>query len=88
MKDNPAQDPKTLKEIANSLKTLADVPGTDLSENQDVKDLYQTVTQSQIADLQKTTLTDEQKKTLAEIEDLYAQGKYADALEKILLLNI
>jgi hypothetical protein len=37
--------------------------------------------------LQKTTLTDDQKKTLTEVEDLYTQGKYADALEKILLIN-
>ncbi|MCX6718106.1 MAG: hypothetical protein NTY81_00680 [Candidatus Staskawiczbacteria bacterium] len=87
LKKNPVKDPQTLKEIANSLKTLADVPGTDLSENSDVKDLYQIVAQSQIADLQKTTLTDSQKKTLIDIEDLYNQGKYTDALEKILLIS-
>lgn len=84
---NNTADSQTIKDIASSLKTLADVPGIDLSENSDVKDLYQTVVQSQIADLQKTTLTDEQKKTLTEIEDLYNQGKYVDALEKILLIN-
>ena len=87
IKDNPTKDSQTIKEIASSLKTLSDVPGADLTTNQDVKDLYQTVVQSQIADLQKTTLTDEQSKTLAEVEDLYGQGKYADALEKILLIN-
>jgi len=87
LKDNPAQDSKTLKEIAVSLKMLANVPGTDLSENQDVKDLYQTIVQSQIADLQKTTLTDEQKSTLIEIKELYEDGKYVEALEKILLIS-
>jgi hypothetical protein len=87
LKDNPAQDPATIKEIANSLKTLADVPGTDLSANPEVKDLYQAVVQSQIADLVKTTLTDEQKNTLTEAQDLYHQGKYSEALEKILLIN-
>jgi uncharacterized protein YoxC len=87
LKNNPVNNPQTIKDIASSLKTLADVPGTDLSENQDVKDLYQTVVQSQIADLQKTTLTDDQKNTLAEAQDLYNQGKYTDALEKILLIN-
>ena len=76
-----------MKDIANSLKTLADVPGTDLSANQDVKDLYQAVVQSQIADLSKMTLTDEQNKALDEAKDLYFQGKYTDALEKILLIN-
>ena len=87
LKANPVQDPATIKEIANSLKTLADVPGTDLTVNQNVKDLYQAVVQSQIADLLKTTLTDEQAKILTQAQDLYNQGKYSDALEKILLIN-
>jgi len=80
LKSNATNDPQTIRSIASSLKILADVPGTDLSENQDVKDLYQTVVESQIADLQKETLTDDQKNTLAQAEDLYSQGKYADAL--------
>jgi hypothetical protein len=87
LNNNPTQDPKALKEIAASLKTLASVQGTDLSQNTDVIDLYQTVVQRQIADLQKATLTDEQKATLAEAQDLYSQGKYTDALERILLIN-
>ena len=87
LKNNPVKDSQTIKEIASSLKTLADVPGTDLSGNSDVKDLYQTIVQSQLADLQKTTLTDGQEIALTEAEDLYNQGKYADALEKILLIN-
>ena len=87
LRNNPVQDSKTIKEIASSLKTLADVPGTDLSENSDVKDLYQTVVQSQIADLEKSTLTADQINTLTEAKDLYDQGKYTDALEKILLIN-
>ncbi len=87
LKNNPTQNSKTIKEIATSLKTLADVPGTDLSENSDVKDLYQTVVQSQIADLEKSTLTDDQANILIEIKSLYDQGKYNDALEKILLIS-
>lgn len=86
LKDSPT-DSQTLKEIATSLKTLADVPGTDLSENADVKDLYQTVVQSQIADLESLTLTDDQKIVLEEIKGLYDEGKYTDALEKILLIG-
>jgi hypothetical protein len=87
LKANPVSDQKTLKEIAASLKTLANVPGTDLSENSDVRDLYQTVVQRQITDLQKTTLTEAQKTTLTEIESLSEQGKFAEALEKILLID-
>jgi len=84
LKDSPA-DTETIRNIATSLKTLADVPGTDIAENSDVKDLCQTLVESQIAVLQNTTLTEEQQTTLSEIEDLYEQGEYADALEKILL---
>jgi hypothetical protein len=63
------------------------VPGTDLSENQDVKDLYQIIVEGEIAGLQKTTLTDEQRNMLVEAVELYNQGKFTDALEKILLIN-
>jgi len=87
LKDSPTTDQATIKEIASSLKVLADVPGTDLSVNPDVISLYQAVVYSQIADLQGTTLTNEQKDILAEAIDLYSQKKYADALEKILLIS-
>ena len=68
----------TIKNIASSLKTLADVPGTNLTTSPDIENLYQTVVQNQIADLQKTTLTDDQKSALAQAEDLYNQGKYTE----------
>ena len=87
LKNNPTKDPQTIKNIATSLKVLADVPGTDLTETQDVKDLYQTVVQNQIADLQKTTLTDSQKSILNKAEDLYSQGKYSEALELLMTNN-
>lgn len=85
LKNNPVNDPTTIKDIANSLKTLADVPGADLTSNQNVKDLYQAVVQSQITDLKKVTLTNAQSNMLLQVEDLYSQGKYADAL--VLLMS-
>lgn len=84
LKNNPAQDSQTLKEITSSFKTLADVPGTDLTSNPDVNYVYQTLAQNQIADLQKTTLTDDQKNTLAQAQDLYNQGNYEKAFELLL----
>lgn len=87
LKENPVDDPNTLKEIAVSLKVLADVPGADLTANPEVKDLYQTVVERQIADLEKTTLTDSQQEMLIEVKDLYSQEKYIDALEEILTIN-
>jgi len=80
LKNTQIKDPQTIQEI---VKTLADISSTDLSTNSDIKDLVE----NQIADLQKTTLTSEQNNTLTQIEDLYKQEKYADALEKILLIN-
>jgi len=87
LKNNPTTDSQAIKNIASSLKTLADVPGTDLSENPDVKDLYKTVAYNQINDLESTTLTQEQKNALTDAENLYNQGKYMDALEKVLMIN-
>jgi hypothetical protein len=87
LKDNPVQDSQTIKDIATSLKTLADVPGTDIASNSDVKDLYQAVVQSQITDLKNTTLTKEKEKILSQVEELYKKGDYSQALEKILLIS-
>ncbi len=80
-------DPSTIKEIANTLKTLADVPGTDLAANSDLADLYQAVVQNEISDLQTTNLQDRQKVKLSQAENLYNQGKYSDALEAVLSIN-
>jgi len=83
LKSNPTQDPQAIKILA---KTLADIPG-DVSTTQDVTDLKKTVVATEIIDLQKTTLTDEQETTLTEAVYLYNKGEYADALEKILLID-
>lgn len=87
LKQNPTTDQVTIREIATSLKTLADIPGTDLSANPDVKDLYKTLVESQIVDLEKTTLTTDQQSILDGVKDLYESGNYADALEEILTIN-
>lgn len=84
---NNLVDSNSVKEIAAGLKTLADMPGSSLVESQDVINLYQTVVMSQIADLEKSTLTDDQKKILVEVKELYANSKYTEALEKILLIS-
>ena len=85
LKANPVKDSQTLKSIANSLKTLADVTGkgADFTADPNVQALYQTVVESQIADLQKTTLTQDQQKILAQAQGLYKKGDYSGALEKI-----
>ena len=83
LEDNTADDPQTLKEIAVSLKTLAAVPGTDLTNSLGIGALYQIVAQQQIDELKKATLTVGQQEILVEVEDLYNKGNYSVALEKI-----
>lgn len=83
-------DQKDIKEIANSLKTLASVSGesgVNVTENTDVNDLYKTVVLNQIDDLQQAMLTDIQKDQLKVIGDLYEKGEYAQALEMIVGIN-
>jgi len=87
LKSSKTENSQTIKDIVSSLKTLADVPGTDLTATPAIKGLYQAVVQSQIVDLQETTLADEQKETLSQAIELYNQGKYTEALEKILLIG-
>lgn len=87
LKENNVKDPETIKEIVNNLKTLASVSTENLEENTGVKDLYQTIVETQISDLKEATLTDSQKEILKVVEDLYKKGKYAEALEKVLLIS-
>jgi len=89
LKKNPAQDPQTIKNIVASLKTLANVPGTESTSTiaADLQDLYGVIAVNQIIDLQKTTLTDDQKKIIKEAMELYNNGEYGESLEKVLLIN-
>ena len=83
LKDNSIAE-SDIKEIVASLKVLAAVPGTDAEDIPEVKNLYQTIVENQIADLQELTLTKNQEEILLEVEKLYEEGKYIEALEKIL----
>lgn len=90
------EDGKSLKAIAAEVKKIKDnqdqlrVLGVDVEETEEVNELNSVLAplvQSEIDSLEKATLTDGQKDILKEINVLYEQGKYSDALEKILLIN-
>ncbi|MBI3631471.1 MAG: hypothetical protein HY219_01215 [Candidatus Staskawiczbacteria bacterium] len=90
------RDPQSIKEIAVQVKKIEDSKkelqtyGVDLGATQESKDLNDALAplvQREIDDLEKTTLTEDQQKTMQEAKDLYADGKYTDALEKILTIN-
>ena len=85
LKSNSVQDPETIKELTTSAKTLADIPGTDLSNNPDVAYIYQTLVKDQINALKNTTLTADQQNALTQAETLYSQGKYEQAFETLLI---
>jgi hypothetical protein len=88
LKETPVEDVEIIKEITDSLQVLAYMPGTDLSESQDIKELYKEVVQMQIVSFKKSTLTEEQEEILLEIEELNENEKYIEALEKILSMNV
>ena len=88
LKETPVEDVEIIKEITDSLQVLAYMPGTDLSESQDIKELYKEVVQMQIVSFKKSTLTEEQEEILLEIEELNESEKYIEALEKILSMNV
>lgn len=87
---------KSLEEIAVEVKKIqdnqkqAETLGIDISQTSEVKELddaLASLVKEQIDDLGEATLTEAQQKILLEIEDLYGQGKYFEALEEILLIN-
>lgn len=90
------KNPQSIKEIAIQLKKIENnkkelqTYGVDLQSTQESKDLNDALAplvQNEIDDLEKTTLTENQQKIIQEIKDLSTEGKYTDALEKILTIN-
>jgi len=90
------KDSQSIKDIAQQIKKIEEnkkelqTYGVDLEATQESKDLNDALAplvQREIEDLEKTTLTEEQLETIQKIKDLYAEGKYSDALEEILMIN-
>lgn len=82
-------DPSSIKDIAKEVKKIKD--NQVLLDNLDVKVdlgdssevLYKAITEQEIANFEKLTLTQEQKDILTSVKELYEKGKYAEAFEKI-----
>jgi len=90
------KDSQSIKEIALQIKKMEDSKkqlqtyGVDLEDTQESKDLNSalaSLVQREIDAIEKTTLTDEQLEKIQTVKDLYAEGKYIDALEQILMIN-
>ncbi|MBM3206286.1 MAG: hypothetical protein FJZ43_01555 [Candidatus Staskawiczbacteria bacterium] len=83
------KDPKLAKEVAldiNNNKTYLDISDAgDLKEASN--DLYKTIVEQMIKDLEKTSLTNSQEESLLVIKESYNEQNYTSALESILLLN-
>ncbi len=91
-----AKNPQLAKTVAldvNNASTnvvnnsaLLDIPGgSALKSTSD--DLYKTIDNQMINDLEKTTLTQDQKNALNDIKKLYDKGNYSSALVNILLIG-
>ena len=87
---------KTAKAVADDIqrikklqtKTLADISGTQNEKNLNnalslADNTLAPLVESEISDLQKTTLTVDQQKILVQAQDLYGKGDYSGALEQI-----
>ena len=84
------KDPGLAKEVAleiNNNKTYLTVTGEDESK-ETLTELYKTIAEQLIKDLEDVSLTEDQKKSLERIKNLYDQEKFTDALEGALLLDI
>ncbi|MBI1866400.1 MAG: hypothetical protein HY005_01430 [Candidatus Staskawiczbacteria bacterium] len=90
------KDYKSIKDIAFQIKKIKDnkkelqTLGVDLEDTKESKDLNDALAPlvlREIDDLENTTLTEDQQKIMQEVKDLYADGKYSDALEGILTIN-
>ena len=83
-------DPDLAKEVAldiNNNKTYL-----EFSEANDLKEvsnnLYKTIVDQMIKDIEDTTLTESQEESLNIVKNSYKENDYTSALEDILLLNI
>jgi len=91
LKGSLTKDPQSVRELANEvqkikqLRTLTDL--TDTPEIKSLNDALAVLVQNEITDLEKTSLTEYQLETLKGIKDLYDEGDYVAALEKILTIN-
>lgn len=82
---NPKLAGEVAMEVKNNGTLLSLVSETELEEASSL--LYKAIDEQMIRDIENTTLTEDKKITFDEAKDLFAQGKYSDALEKILLIG-
>jgi len=82
------------KEIVEQVKQLEEKErkiksyGVEIAQSsEELKDVLSQITEREIQDLEKRSLTPEQEKLLEEIKEDYKAGKYSQALEKILILS-
>jgi len=86
-------DKKSIKGVIAEVKKIQDnqkqleTLGINIGGTKDFDDVLALLVQEQIDFLNESTLTEKQEAALKEITELYEQGKYSDALERILLIS-
>lgn len=76
---------KDVKDIEQKTETIKSL-GVEIGENVELDSALVKQIKIQVDDLEKSTLTEEQSKSLGEIKTDIESGNFAEALEKILLL--
>jgi len=88
-KDSVGQLLDEVKKLQENQKQL-EVLGVNVGNNDEMSELdtmLKTIVENQMADFEETTLTVEQQTKLANVKDLYEQGKYSEALEVMLQMD-
>ncbi|MDP2910460.1 MAG: DUF5667 domain-containing protein [bacterium] len=74
---------KELEKKEEAIKSL----GVEIGDKEKLNNVLADIVATEISDLDKKTLTEEQKELLIKIKQNYEQGNYSQALEDILFLN-
>jgi predicted RND superfamily exporter protein len=74
---------KELEKKEEAIKSL----GVEIGDKEKLNNVLADIVATEISDLDKKTLTEEQKELLIKIKQNYEQGNYSQALEEILLFN-
>lgn len=93
MEATTSSDPVIIKKIVEETKKLEENKqkveklGVKLGETKELDQTLALMVDREIKDLEANVLTEEGEQTLEQVKQAYEQGRYSEALEKLLLLS-
>lgn len=79
--EDVAVEVKKIQEKENLIRSF----GIEIGDNEDMDNALAVIVERELESLKQRDLTEEQELTLLEIEQIFEQGNYSEALEKILI---